>query len=329
MKSLSPISPLTGDRHLLSDRYFFNSSKLFAAQITDLFDFIWPTLTAMWNLRWQVSGYLNTRKEAITKEELVAKFINQEHKHVRPNLYRSCIEFSWDRQTEDLSKTILINLFAYYESWVENILSELRLNTKTNQKKMQFPSTNASDGILSIHSAATTPASTTLTNSFYNVYKRSKKYSFPKINNLLITYRYFKECRNSLVHLGGRVDQKLCDASIAYDALSTTDIAMTVKPEYSVFAINDKVTLNIKGIAGLTDILLRIVTSIDAEFLQGKAAEDVFLNRIKSTVGPKPKNIDFFKKEKEIRSIVQRSAFAKPNALDGIETFFKLKGILK
>jgi hypothetical protein len=327
MKKLSPLSPLADGRYLKSDKFFFNSSKLFGAQITDLYDFIWPTVTAMWNLRTQVIKYLKAKGNTATKEELVAKFNNPADKHVRPNLYRACVEFSWDRQVEDLSKTILINLFAYYESWVENILQEFGINTKTNQKNMQFP-TAGSKGIGQVHILLTTNKSTLLKNAFYNTYTSSNKYSYSNLENLLIAYRYFKECRNSLVHLGGTVDQKLADASTAYHALTATSLDMAVKPEYTHFALGDKVQLHIKGVAGLTDILLRIVTTIDAEFLQSQNAESIFAQRIRATLNGKSKRLDYFTKQKELRSLVQRSAFAMPLTTSPIETFLKSQGIL-
>lgn len=327
MKKLSPVSPLNDGRYIKSDKYFFNSSKLFGAQITDLYDFIWPSVTAMWNLRTQVSEYLVLKGNSATKEELVAKFNNPADKHVRPNLYRSCIEFSWDRQVEDLSKTILINLFAYYESWVENILTEFGINTKTNQKNMQFPS-DATRGISQVHALHTTTKSPLLRNAFYSTYKASKKYSYSKIENLFLAYRYFKECRNSLVHLGGNVDQKLVDASTAYDALTAANLDMAVKPEYTHFALGDKVRLHIKGVAGLTEILLRIVTTMDAEFIQSSRAESIFAHRVKTTLKGKSKRLDYFTKQKELRSIVQRSAFAMPLTTNPIEAFLKSKSIL-
>jgi hypothetical protein len=38
--------------------YFFPATRFAASQITDLFDFVWPTAAALWNLRWQVAGFL-------------------------------------------------------------------------------------------------------------------------------------------------------------------------------------------------------------------------------------------------------------------------------
>lgn len=330
LKKLSPTSPLTSGSYLKSYRYFFNSTKTAAAQVTDLFDFVWPTVTALWNLRWEVSGYLYQRGEDVTKEELNKKFVNDE-KFIRPNLYRSCIEFEWDDQKEQFAKVVLINLFAYHESWIENLLSELGKNTKPRQKGLQFPSTGSNNGVQEILAELLADTSPALTNAFYSTYSSNKKFSLSKINNLLHCYRYFKECRNSLMHSGGFADQKLVDASNLYDSLSASDLNMKVKPEYVKFNLNDRVELKIQGVVGFTDIILQLITSIDAELLKMKKAEDVFIGRLNNFTNNKTIGIDKLPKgkKKAIRSIIQQSGFAKPSQLDELENLMKTNHVIK
>ena len=330
LKKLSPISPLVSGAHLKSYKYFFDSTKIASAQITDLFDFVWPTVTALWNLRWEVSGYLYQRGDEVTKEELNKKFVNNE-KFIRPNLYRSCVEFDWENQKENFAKIVLINLFAYHESWIENLLTELGLNTKSRQKGLQFPSTGSNNGVNEIIADLLNVSSPILANAFFNTYSSNKKYSLSKLNNLLICYRYFKECRNGFMHSGGYASQNLVDASVLYDQLSATDLNVKVKPDYIKFNLNDKIELKIQGVAGFTDIILQIITTIDAELLKSIKAEDIFISRLNITVGNKPKGIDKLPKgkEKALRSIIQQSGFAKPERLDELELLMKSKSIIK
>lgn len=330
LKKLSPISPLASGAHLKSYRYFFDSTKIASAQITDLFDFVWPTVTALWNLRWEVSGYLYQLGEGATKEELNKKFVNNE-KFLRPNLYRSCVEFNWENQKENFAKIILINLFAYHESWIENLLSELGSSTKTRQKGLQFPSNGSNTGVNEILSGLLTVTSPTLINAFYRIYSSNKKFSLSKLNNLLICYRYFKECRNGFMHSGGLASQSLVDASILYDQLSATDLNIKVKPDYIRFNLNDRIELKIQGVTGFTDIILQIITTIDAELIKSIKAENILISRLNKTVGYKPKGIDKLPKgkEKALRSIIQQSGFAKPERLDELEILMKSNNIIK
>lgn len=330
IKKLSPESPLTSGAYLGSSKSFFDSTKSTLAQITDLYDFAWPMVTALWNLRWEVSGYMYVRGEEITKEELNKKFVNHE-KFNRPNLYRSCVEFTWEKQKEDIAKMILINLFAYYESWVENILTELGKNTKTRQKELQFPSYPGKRGATDVINDLLANTSVEMSNAFYNHYSSSKKYSLSKLNNLLVVYRYFKECRNCIVHSGGFATQKLVDASSLYDSLSAIDINVKSKPEYNTFNLNDPVKLIITGVVGFTDIIIQIITTIDAELLKTKEAEKVFIKRTKKYVGNKPKGIDKLAKgrAKAIRSIVRQSGFANPTKTDELERILLRENIIK
>jgi len=39
---------------------FFEITNEAQKQITNIFDFVWPTAAALWNLRWQIRGFLDT-----------------------------------------------------------------------------------------------------------------------------------------------------------------------------------------------------------------------------------------------------------------------------
>jgi hypothetical protein len=44
----------------MSHYLFFRSSRAAYQQVAELFDFVWPTAAALWNLRWQVRDLLLT-----------------------------------------------------------------------------------------------------------------------------------------------------------------------------------------------------------------------------------------------------------------------------
>ena len=56
-KVLSTSSQLRTGLYKTSTSLFFTPSKLFVAQMTELFDEVWPMVTALKMLRWQVKGY--------------------------------------------------------------------------------------------------------------------------------------------------------------------------------------------------------------------------------------------------------------------------------
>ena len=77
-------------------KYFFTATASAHAQITGLFNFVWPTAAAMWNLRWQVNGYLQVVPDA-TVEQLRARFTEGADIN-GANFRRACVEHTWDQQ---------------------------------------------------------------------------------------------------------------------------------------------------------------------------------------------------------------------------------------
>ncbi|GAA5531289.1 hypothetical protein [Herpetosiphon gulosus] len=116
---------------------FFEVSRQTYTQVTGLFDFLWPTAAAMWNLRWQVDSFLRSYPNA-TNHELENRFVLGSGIH-GSNLRRACITHTWDEQQHEFAKFLLINIFAIYESWIKAVLEELGSFTKTNEKSLQFP----------------------------------------------------------------------------------------------------------------------------------------------------------------------------------------------
>lgn len=120
-KVLSTSSQLRTGLYKTSTSLFFTPSKLFVAQMTELFDEVWPMVTALKMLRWQVKGYYE--EYCIESNgRLNQKFVEKEDVTNRPNLYRTCIEESWESTEYRIAKNLLINVFACYEGWVSSIL---------------------------------------------------------------------------------------------------------------------------------------------------------------------------------------------------------------
>ena len=118
-------------------KYFFQATQSAHTQITKVFDFAWPTATAMWNLRWQVGGFLKVVPTA-TVEQLNARFTEGADIH-GANLQRACIDHTWDEQKESFARIILTNAIAIYEGWIEETLKSLGKNTKALQTSLQIP----------------------------------------------------------------------------------------------------------------------------------------------------------------------------------------------
>jgi len=327
MKKLSTESPLRSGRYLKSEDLFFNSSKLLAAQITDLLDFVWPTATAMWNLRWQVNGYIETRGQNVTVEELHQKF-GSDTEIIKPNYYRACVELTWEDQQEQFAGFLLTNVFAFYESWVTQTLSILGVRDTKMEKHLQFPSNGPHQGILFAINTINSIESTVLKDTFFSIFSSNKKYCIAELDNLIICYRYFKEIRNSIIHKGGIVNDALESYSRKYEMLTPFDLKAKEKPAYYPMRIGARVRLNIRGVIGFLDIILKIVTTLDAEMLCSQGAENEFLKRWEIHRNhPTLKKSDYARKVK-IAGMIRECSFPRPSKTEAIEKWLAGKSLI-
>lgn len=141
-KVLSASSRLRTGLYKTNTTLFFTPSKLFEAQMTEIFDEVWPTVTAIKMLRWQVKGYYE--EYCIDNNaRLSSKFVEKEDITNRPNLYRTCIEDTWEDIEYRIAKNLLTNIFACYEGWAENI--NLTKKKSENREYLFTESDNSSE----------------------------------------------------------------------------------------------------------------------------------------------------------------------------------------
>lgn len=332
-KRLSPNSDIVTGLYKKSTKHFFESSKFFEAQITDIYDHLWQTVAALKMLRWQVRGYYEYYDEmynnftSISNSDLSGKFVDRLDKTCRPNLYRVCIGSNWGQTEDHLAKDLLINLFARYEAWLENILRELGESTQPSiqsySKKLQFPN-KAGSAITNLCSGK----DITLTNSFYNVYKiRCKDCDIAHLVNYLNVYRYFKELRNSIVHSGEITTDKIISAykgivSLTARDLDTAEVPTTFKP------IKDgHIEISLRGVVGFSQILLKLVSVLDAELIQATNAKQYFIKKLRTYNG-KPNFVKKGNEERKIKSICSKANFLCPQQPIDLYNWLKKQGLI-
>lgn len=94
-------------------RYVFRASRDAHKSITRLFDFVHPTAISLWNLRWQVQGYLKNVPDADART-LEARFASGSGIGAG-SLKRATVETTWDEQLENFASFILANTIAIFE----------------------------------------------------------------------------------------------------------------------------------------------------------------------------------------------------------------------
>lgn len=305
---LSTPSRIQSGTYKKTMKCFFFQSRLFEAQMTELFDDLWPTVTALKNLRWQVNGYyheMNVKQNA----KLASHFVDSDDKTNRPNLYRACIEQSWVQQEYSISRNLLTNIFALYEGWIETILPLFGIDKKES-KKFQFP--NSARTMLT---SMQLHENVVLVSALYPVYVAKNSGSkLSHLENYLKIYRYFKECRNCIIHSGGRANQQLIDAYAVASGLSASDLDVSEVPDmHPVTSVNDLVSLSLRGVVGFSQVVIKLVEVLDMEFMKTDKALDCFVAQIKEfTPYPEYPSQDEHKAKKMIEGIMRRSGFLPP-----------------
>lgn len=320
-------------------KLFFRASNDVIQQITDLYDFVWPTASAMWNFRWQVKGFVNeVGLDNVTQQNLLARFDWGSGIH-GVNLKSAILQKTWEQQQEQFARFLLVNLIAIYEGWIDELQAVLGFS-KTVATHLQFPSgidkNGHSTGVGTAISQITANRSATLQNAFYATLQGHDKNSLAQLENLLACYRFFKECRNSLVHRGGEADQRTYDSYVAFAAVAIPgNLNLREVPKHSQPVVGKQVELSLRGVVGLGDVIIRLIATLDAELSICNQAEKEFLSRFRdwsTSAAGKARNIlkrDPNARSKQIHGILRHLKFPIPVRVDEIEVLLLSEKILK
>lgn len=253
--------------------HYFRTSRKTVEVITGTFNFIKPTAVALWNMRWQYKGYLLENPTA-TQNEINHRFV--EGCKIRgANIKASCSDSSWDDQLQWFSQILLIQLCAIFESWIDEILTTLQENNSRRRssiaKKLQFPDKylDGLNQLLTVKSG--------FQNVFYDGLKKHKKNNSAHVYELLLCYRYFKECRNSIVHFGGLANSNLIQLESQILQLAPSSLKLQRIPDIKIIAPDKKIMFDFRGIEIFAEIIIQLITTYDAELSQSQNAEDEFL----------------------------------------------------
>jgi hypothetical protein len=306
---------------------FFESSQAVFSNVTALFDFIWPTAAAMWNLRWQVGGYVAVNPAAGVKE-IDGRFVAGSGIH-GANLRRACIEHSWEQQQEEFARLLLTNAIALYESWVRSTLGVLGSQSVSAEKQLQMPTVviqGKKTGAWAAVDTLTASESSMLKAIFYSSLLGHGKNSRQYLDNLLKVYRFFKECRNCMMHNGNLADQKAYDAYQGFAAVATKSaLGLKEVPQHSALTLGQPVKIHLRGVVGFCDIVMRLVATLDAELARSKSAEREFQRRWATRYGRRYslKTVDLGRRKKQIERLVTKLGFPRPAATENIAEFLR------
>lgn len=256
---------------------FFNATTFALQRVDSLFDFAWPTAAALWNLRWQVRGFVDEVPDA-SQDDLNGRFAAGSG--IRGlDLRKACITTTWEDQQEIFAGFILTNALAIYEHWSDEILAAFGEPAPRGGHPLQLD--QPALGVQAWVAGKQTPLSTLNDTQFFPAYRSHRKYSWPLIANLMKAFRYFKQGRNALIHRGGIANAVDEQAYLDFAPVSgRASLGMRGSLEHHPFVAGQRVKLKLRGVVGFCDILIRLMRSIDAEASRSLDAESITKERL-------------------------------------------------
>lgn len=321
------------------EKLFLSSSIDSSNALTELFDFVWPTSAALWNFKWQASGFLAAFPTA-TDEELRGKFVVGSG--IRGvNVKRAAIEKSWEEMQQWFSRLLLSEACSLFEGWIESALDELVVprgirgsGSKSLDKKLQFPSVLDATGKVSGESAYAVEKivgsmpSQTMVMCFEPTLLKNKKNSGLKIENLLICYRVFKEIRNDFVHHGGRASAKTDECYDAYFKETAATLGLKEKPELAKPMKGKVIELSLRGVVGFSDVVLRLIATYDQLLTRSSLSEGILKRRWldvhKGKVTVKPAGPA---RDGQVASLIKQCELPLPTALQNLYSHLSAQGL--
>ena len=255
------------------------------------------------------------------------------------NFRRACIDTSWEQQQQEFAKFILISLFSIYEGWLADVLQIVAPSARRKAlgKSCQYPDSTARSGkgVARAVTEIKLHSSDMLVGAFYAALRKQKKNALPKIEELLTCYRAFKEGRNSFAHQNGLATQTAVDAYQAYSHLSASDLDLTEKPTLPQVSLNAPITFSLRGVIGFSDIILRIIATLDAEFSCSKPAEHEFRAQwvefysANGKIQPRMlRSAGVNRRENQLAKMVSRLKLPRPSQTSKIDIFLKQQNLI-
>jgi hypothetical protein len=263
------------------NRYAFEATNNLHRSIVSMHDFILPASTALWQFRKVIIDEYRDFSRPKMIDYLYTKYNTAPGTRASTNLITPFVKHTWEMQRDRLAEITLINIIAIYEFWCDEICSVFGRPQLAN--RLQFPSNAAgTNGILSVLTEMkTNNISPMMRKSVYPGLIATGKYSLATLNNLLKCFRYFKELRNCLMHRGRICDQRLCYAQRRFVSVADKgSLGMGFVPDYHLATIGHPVEVQLHGSLGFTDVILRIVTTIDAELSETVIGEESIIRRM-------------------------------------------------
>jgi len=318
--------------------FFFSSTQSVDDRLGDIFSFIWGSYAGLRDLWWQVRGF-KAQFPDLHISTIEEKFLAGLPMPGGIDFQKIFVEKDWEEHEKEFSRWIIFDVCTLYEGWAEKVCKDIFTSStyERNAKAIQFPSGVKSNGQVSGYPVAVNEANTSISNlmkdEFLPNLKNTHQNCWDFIDQHLIAYRFFKECRNSFIHSEGVVTQDIIDKHGELLAVQ----AAAPSPFRSNFILPSQILgqcidLNLKDCINFATVVRKLICTFDAALSVSIASEAILEQRIRKLISNNPKwnNLpsDPTKREQRVHRILAASKIPEPQCFTNMMTWMKSKNVI-
>ncbi|QNH23410.1 hypothetical protein HEP73_04363 [Xanthomonas sp. GW] len=319
--------------------FFFQATQSVDNRLGDTFGFVWASYAGLRELWWQVRGF-KSQFPSLKASEVRGKFLSGLPLPGGIDLDRIFLKTDWPEHEEEFAKWILFEACTLYESWAEKVCGDIfpASSADRNAKQLQFPSGvgkrgNRTGYIVTIQDA-NTPISHLMATEFLPTLKKSKLNRWAVIEEHLIAYRFFKECRNAFIHSDGFATQNVLDAQIRLLAVQ----GVAPNPFRHLFALptltlGKRIALNTRDCILFATLVRKLICTFDAALSVAKASEVLLQQRLEliktgNTAWVNLPN-DAVRREQRVHRMLAAARIPEPVNLPNVMAWMQAKKIIQ
>lgn len=317
--------------------FFFPATQSVDDRLGDVFSFIWASYAGLRELWWQVRGFQSQFPDLHVKR-VEEKFLSGLPVPGGIDFRRLFLDASWGRHEDEFAKWLLFETCTLYEGWAEKVCGDVFVTgSEQHAKQLQFPSSTTpsgqAKGFLVTVSAANTATSSLMLNDFFPRLASSKLNVWPDLEHYLTAYRYFKECRNSIIHSDGLVTQDIVD----WRARLSTVQLLQPAPFRHLFALpaqtlGDKIDMHLGDCTLFATVVRKVICTLDAALCVSDTSEQILEQRLRLLVSKSLKWVnlptDPARRERRVHRMLAASRIPEPINFGNVMSWMLAKGII-
>lgn len=319
-------------------RFFFPATNSVDRRLGDTFGFVWASYAGLRELWWQVRGFCSLFPH-LHINEVNSKFLSGLALPGGIDLRRTCLETEWSKHEDEFAKWIIFESCTLYESWLEKVCGEIFSPpaAKTHASSLQFPTGKDKKGKRTgFHNAIDAANATTsplMRAQFFPKLSVTKLNRWATIEDQLTAYRYFKECRNAIIHSDGIADQNLLDLHAKLSA-SQAKHPSPFRHPFSLPAptLGTAIPLPVKDSVLFATVVRTLICTFDAALSIAAANERNLEVRLKAARARSPAllnlPIDPAKRTQRVKRLLVAAEVPEPVCIATIETWMVTKKII-